>query len=189
MNIIGIMTRFCASIMANVNGCLLSVSGLICAVMLAAPVQAQEAAPSTGTDPRDFAPKFMPYMRTTELGNGLIENQMTAFGLIALNPRLALTYEIPMGYERDVTDTTLRDPMTGVCAGFLPGGGSVLPNGQIAEGDWPVALGCGLHLATQNTHRVARWLRPGPTPDRVRAVRARPEPPIRAAPATAPGPR
>ena len=131
MNVMGIMTRFCVSITANVNGYLLGVSGLICAVMLAAPVQAQE----TGTDPRDFAPKFMPYMRTTELGNGLIENQMTMFGLIALNPKLALTYEIPLGYERDVTDTTLRDPMTGVCAGFLPGGGAVLPNGQLAEGD------------------------------------------------------
>ena len=135
MIIIGIMMRFNASTMANVNGCLLSVSGLICAVMLAAPVQAQEAAPSTGTDPRDFAPKFMPYMRTTELGNGLIENQMTMFGLIPLSPTLALTYEFPLAYERDVTDTTLFDPMTGMCAGFLPGGGAVLPNGQLAEGD------------------------------------------------------
>jgi hypothetical protein len=125
--------------------------GLTLAIILAQPTQAQEpeqaqaqtaaavveqpAQGQTGTDPRDFAPKFMPYMRTTELGNGLIENQMTLFGLFAINPKLAITYEVPLAYERDVTDTSLRDPMTGLCGGSIPGGGLVLPNGQVAEGD------------------------------------------------------
>jgi len=91
--------------------------------------------PQTGTDPRDFAPKFMPYARYTELKNGLEQNEIVMFGLVAFSPKFAMTYEIPLGYERDVGGTDLFDPMTGECAGFLPGGGAILPNGLRAEGD------------------------------------------------------
>ncbi len=48
---------------------------LALAVGLAAPVasvaQEEEGIGDTGTDPRDFAAKFMPYYRYTELENGL----------------------------------------------------------------------------------------------------------------------
>lgn len=102
------------------------------------PTFAQDAdgGPGTGTDPRDFAPKFMPYYRYTELENGLTQNDVTLFGLFAFSPKFAMTYEIPVARHRDVSDTDLFDPMTGECAGFLPGGGSpTLPNGLPAEGD------------------------------------------------------
>ena len=34
--------------------------------------------PQTGTDPRDFAPKFMPYVRHTELENGLEQTALVS---------------------------------------------------------------------------------------------------------------
>lgn len=92
----------------------------------------------TGTDPRDFAPKFMPYMRHTELENGLTETDFTLFGLFAFSPKFAMTYEIPLARERDISDTALRNPTTGVCgpAGSLPGGPPNLPGGLTGfEGD------------------------------------------------------
>ena len=89
----------------------------------------------TGTDPRDFAPKFMPYYRYTELENGLEQNDVTLFGLYAFNQKFAVTYEIPLVSHRDVGDTALFDPGTGECAGSLGGGSPTLPNGLAAEGD------------------------------------------------------
>ena len=35
---------------------------------------------ATGTDPRVFSDKWMPYYRYTELDNGLIQQDLTAFG-------------------------------------------------------------------------------------------------------------
>jgi hypothetical protein len=58
----------------------------------------------TGTDPRDFAPKFMPYYKYTELENGLEQQDFVAFGLLALKPKIALTYELFLAQERDFTD-------------------------------------------------------------------------------------
>jgi hypothetical protein len=95
----------------------------------------------TGTDPRDFAPKFMPYYRYTELENGLEQNEAVLFGLFAFNKKFAMTYEIPLAMDRDVSDTPLRNPNFGQpgeakCSGVLGGGGSPqLPNGLPAEGD------------------------------------------------------
>ncbi|MGI9320896.1 MAG: hypothetical protein ACR2O5_05735 [Thiogranum sp.] len=91
---------------------------------------------NTGTDPRDFAPKFMPYYRHSELENGLEEDRAVLFGLHAFTKKFAMTYEIPIAMNRDVGNTDLRDPDTGLCGGVLPGGGSpTLPNGLPAEGD------------------------------------------------------
>lgn len=97
----------------------------------------KEGIGETGTDPRDFATKFMPYYRYTELENGLEQQELVMFGLIPLgSPKVAITYEIPLGLKRDVDNTALKDPATGLCGGFLPGGGSpTLPNGLPAEGD------------------------------------------------------
>ncbi|MCH6583793.1 MAG: hypothetical protein IH808_12430 [Proteobacteria bacterium] len=39
---------------------------------------AEEKPPETGTDPRDFAPKFMPYVRHTELENGLEQTALVS---------------------------------------------------------------------------------------------------------------
>lgn len=58
----------------------------------------------TGTDPRDFSTKFMPYYRYTELENGVEEHNMTAFGLVAFSKDVALTYEVPIAMERDFSD-------------------------------------------------------------------------------------
>ena len=46
---------------------------------------AAEQVAETGTDPRDFGPKFMPYYRYTELENGLEVNVLTLFGLDAFS--------------------------------------------------------------------------------------------------------
>ena len=79
----------------------------------------------TGTDPRDFAPKFMPYYRYTELENGLENQALTLFGLYAFTKKFALTYEIPVGYKNDVTDTVLNngDDTCGPGGSFKPGEG------------------------------------------------------------------
>ncbi len=89
----------------------------------------------TGTDPRAFGPKFMPYYRYTELENGLEQQEVVAFGLVRFSERAALTYEIPLALKRDVRDTPLRDPTTGQCDGSLEGGPPVLPNGTLGEAD------------------------------------------------------
>ena len=75
----------------------------------------EEGAPQTGTDPRDFANKFMPYFRYTELENGLVQKETVLFGLFALSPKMALTYEVPLAYERDISDTALFNPVNGRC--------------------------------------------------------------------------
>jgi hypothetical protein len=97
--------------------------------------QAQEGDVEMGTDPRDFATKFMPYYRYTELENGLEQKELVLFGLIPLSKKTAITYEVPLGYERDIKETSLYDPGTGGCSpGEIPGGGIPLP------GDLPSPL-------------------------------------------------
>lgn len=101
---------------------------ILMAVLIPGNAMAQEGE-QAGTDPRDFANKFMPYYRYTELENGLEQSELVMFGLIALSPKVALTYEIPVAYERDVSETALFNPGTGGCdPGTAPGGGIPLPN-------------------------------------------------------------
>ena len=123
------MTR-CKTILVH-----LSVSLFVFGALLTAPVlqAAKEGLGETGTDPRDFAPKFMPYYRYTELENGLKDNVLTLFGLYAFSPKFAMTYEIPVGMKRDVRQTDLRQP-NGTCG---PGG---VPPG---EGQPPIPLSAG----------------------------------------------
>ena len=66
----------------------------------------------TGTDPRDFASKFMPYYRFTELENGAKENNMSLFGLIPFNKNFATTYEWPIALERRAPDGAVFGPPT-----------------------------------------------------------------------------
>ncbi len=85
----------------------------------------------TGTDPRDFAPKFMPYYRFTELENGLENHNLNLFGLFAFDKTFAMTYEIPIGYKTDISDTALGDACS---SGVIPPGPGMPPIGD-AEGD------------------------------------------------------
>ena len=94
----------------------------------------------TGTDPRDFAPKFMPYYRYTELENGLEQQEAVLFGLYAFDSKFAMTYEIPVAMERDVSDTPLKgiDPSgQNECGpGNLDPGVPGLPGGlPVGDGD------------------------------------------------------
>ncbi len=90
----------------------------------------------TGTDPRDIAGKFMPYYLHTELSNGLYQNAFTLFGLMPLGGGWALTYELPLAFERNITDTEACAGLPATpCFGTIPGGGVTLPNGLAAEGD------------------------------------------------------
>lgn len=60
-----------------------------------APVQAPEGSSgdATGTDPRDFSNKFMPYYLYTELDNGVKVNQFNLFGMVAFTSDLAMTFD------------------------------------------------------------------------------------------------
>ncbi len=97
-------------------------AAVIVAILLSAsPAMAQD----TGTDPRDFKPKFMPYYRYTELENGVENDALTLFGLYAFTGKFAMTYEIPVAYKLDVTDTPLNngDDTCGPLGAFPPGPG------------------------------------------------------------------
>ena len=113
---------------------------LVFGVVLAVPAvhaaePAVEGLGETGTDPRDFAPKFMPYYRYTELENGLEENMLTMFGLHAFNEDFAMTYEIPLGMKRDVRGTDLHNG-DGTCGpGSIRGGEGRPPFPVPAGGD------------------------------------------------------
>jgi cell division protein FtsB len=58
----------------------------------------------TGTDPRVFSDKWMPYYRYTKLENGLIQQDLTAFGTFRFNDRLGMFYEVPLAQYRDFSD-------------------------------------------------------------------------------------
>ena len=58
----------------------------------------------TGTDPRVFNNKWMPFYRYTELENGLTQQDMTAFGTIGFSPQVGMIYELPLGQYRDFSD-------------------------------------------------------------------------------------
>ena len=55
----------------------------------------------SGNDPRGFDNKFMPYYRKTTLKNDLKMDEVTMFGMLAFNPRFAMTYEWPLAKQVD----------------------------------------------------------------------------------------
>lgn len=100
---------------------------------------AEEVAPgeddSTGTDPRSFSSKFMPYYRYIELESNVEINLLTLFGMLRFDDNVALTYEMPIMNEIDYsqaerfkaftggTETLPEDPF-----GDLPSGGLPIAN-------------------------------------------------------------
>lgn len=70
----------------------------------AAEDKSAEEGDATGTDPRDFSPKFMPYFYYTKLENDLEVTQFNLFGMYAFTPRFALTYDLPIIKELDYSD-------------------------------------------------------------------------------------
>jgi hypothetical protein len=66
----------------------------------------------TGTDPRSFSDKWMPYYRYTELENGLTQKDLTAFGTFGFSPRVGMFYEVPLGQYRDFSDVPGISPGT-----------------------------------------------------------------------------
>jgi len=89
----------------------------------------------TGTDPRDFAPKFMPYYRYTKLENGLMQNELYLFGLWAFSPKFAMTYEIPIAMDRDIRRTdAYKNGISNLPGGGIPlGGGLPIGDGSGTE--------------------------------------------------------
>ncbi len=81
----------------------------VIALCLASPTFAQSGADllvkdDTGTDPRDFGDKFMPYYRYTELENGVEVDEIALFGMYAFTPTFAMTYELPVYKWLDISD-------------------------------------------------------------------------------------
>ncbi len=66
----------------------------------------------TGTDPRVFSDKWMPYYRYTDLKNGLIQQDLTAFGTLGFSPRVGMFYELPLAQYRDFSDVPGVPPGT-----------------------------------------------------------------------------
>ena len=55
----------------------------------------------TGNDPRAFTDKWMPLYRYTKLKNGLIQQDVNAFGSIAFSDYVGMFYELPLAQYRD----------------------------------------------------------------------------------------
>jgi hypothetical protein len=60
----------------------------------------------TGTDPRDFSLKWMPYWRQTELENGLQQQDLTALAVIPFSKKLGAFLEVPLAQYRDFSDVS-----------------------------------------------------------------------------------
>lgn len=87
----------------------------------------------TGTDPRGFSSKFMPYYRYTKLNNEVTVKELTLFGMVAFTPRLAMTYEMPIAKEIDYSGL---DAFKVGSSGLPPGQGfGPLPPGGVPFAD------------------------------------------------------
>jgi hypothetical protein len=67
--------------------------------------QNAEADPS-GNDPRVFSNKWMPFYRYIELENGLVQNDLTAFGTVAFSRTVGMFYEVSLASQRDFSDVS-----------------------------------------------------------------------------------
>ncbi len=67
----------------------------------------------TGTDPRDFSLKWMPFYRYTNLENGLTQQDLTAFGTVPFTPDLgcSLRCRLPSIVISTMCQESPRAPM------------------------------------------------------------------------------
>jgi len=86
---------------------------------------------STGTDPRAFGTKFMPYYRHTKLKNDLEIDALVLFGLVRLDDELAITYEVPVAKQMDYSSVDAFKSG----GGLPPGDGSGSSGGGVPSGD------------------------------------------------------
>ena len=101
-------------------------------------VLADEIKDDTGTDPRDFGSKFMPYYRYTKLDNDLKVNEFTLFGMYAFTKKFAMTYEWPIAKKIDYSEVDGFRALSGNLPpiGDQPGGGGSLPYNDLeSDGD------------------------------------------------------
>jgi len=104
---------------------------------------ADEVEDATGTDPRDFSPKFMPYYRYTELENDLEVKEFVLFGMYAFTPKFAMTYEWPLAKQIDYSDVDAYKKFKKSGSGSdlppignMPGGGGDIPFDDLdSDGD------------------------------------------------------
>ncbi|MHC4103062.1 MAG: hypothetical protein ACYSW1_19520, partial [Planctomycetota bacterium] len=82
---------------------------------------------ATGTDPRGFGNKLMPYYRYAEAKNGLEIQQFVLFGMFGFTPDFAMTYEWPLAKRVDYEDL--------LPGGIPPGGGPPFPPGGVPGPD------------------------------------------------------
>jgi hypothetical protein len=59
---------------------------------------------ATGTDPRVFSDKWMPYYRYTKLENGMTQQDLTANGTLRFNDRVGVFFEVPLAQYQDFSD-------------------------------------------------------------------------------------
>ncbi len=85
----------------------------------------EEPKDKTGTDPRGFGNKFMPYYRYTELKNNLEVHEMTLFGMIAFDPQFAMTYELPIAKEIDYSNVREFQQLSAALPPGQGGGGPI----------------------------------------------------------------
>ena len=90
----------------------------------------------TGTDPRGFAPKFMPYYRNTELENEIKQDELVLFGMLAFNPNFAMTFEMAVAKELDYTGFSVFQEGSPPGATFPPSlGGGTIPGAGVPFDD------------------------------------------------------
>jgi hypothetical protein len=95
----------------------------------AASAEDGEAAPgeddATGTDPRAFGSKFMPYYRYVELESDVEVNVLALFGMLRFSDDVAMTYELPIMKDVDYSQPlkTLATRLPESPFNDLPSGG------------------------------------------------------------------
>lgn len=109
-------------------------------------IKQEQQEDTTGTDPRGFGTKFMPYYRYTELENNLEVNEFVLFGLVRFADWLAMTYELPVAKQVDYSNVNEFQNLVGNSpdfpgVGFPPIGGGGVPFDSLEEDGDTVGMG------------------------------------------------
>jgi hypothetical protein len=94
---------------------------------------------STGTDPRSFGTKFMPYYRYERLENDVKVDTLALFGLVRIDDNIAWTYELPVAKKIDYSSVSAFKSLPAcppAISGELPGSpGGGFPNNGVPFSD------------------------------------------------------